>query len=66
MAGTQASQPSITTARSPHIAVRALEGVLPAHADGETLCTEGNLLELEILPAALDIVCPAASEEISS
>jgi len=66
MAGTQASHPSITTARSPHISVRALEGVLPAHADGETLCTEGTTLELVIQPAALEIVCPAHSEESSS
>jgi hypothetical protein len=34
-----------------------LEGVLPAHADGETLCTEGKELSLELLPAQIEMIC---------
>jgi YegS/Rv2252/BmrU family lipid kinase len=57
MAGTQASQPSIQTGRTPSIVVTALEGSLPAHADGETLCTEGQQLKMEILPRQIEIIC---------
>jgi len=57
MAGTQASQPSIQTGRTSSIVVTALEGSLPAHADGETLCTEGEQLSVEILPRQIEIIC---------
>ena len=57
MAGTQASQPSIQTGRTGSIVVTALEGSLPAHADGETLCTEGEQLNVEILPRQIEIIC---------
>lgn len=57
MAGTQASQPSIQTGRTRSIVVTALEGSLPAHADGETLCTEGQQLKMEILPRQIEIIC---------
>jgi diacylglycerol kinase family enzyme len=57
MQGTQASHPAITTVRTRQIKVTALEGVLPAHADGETLCTEGKELSLELLPAQIEMIC---------
>ena len=60
MAGTQASQPSIQTGRTRSIVVTALEGSLPAHADGETLCTEGEQLSVEILPRQIEIICQKA------
>ena len=60
MAGTQASQPSIQTGRTRSIVVTALEGSLPAHADGETLCTEGEQLNVEILPRQIEIICQKA------
>jgi YegS/Rv2252/BmrU family lipid kinase len=56
MKGTQASHPAITTARARDVRVVAIEGVLPAHADGETLCVEGKELHLEILPAQLEVI----------
>jgi YegS/Rv2252/BmrU family lipid kinase len=56
MAGTQASQPSIQTDRTRSIVVTALEGSLPAHADGETLCIEGQQLKMEILPRQIEII----------
>ncbi|MCK5634684.1 MAG: diacylglycerol kinase family lipid kinase [Anaerolineales bacterium] len=58
MQGTQAAQPSIQTGRTNSILVTALEGSLPAHADGETLCTEGQQLHMEILPRQIEIICP--------
>jgi diacylglycerol kinase (ATP) len=58
MQGTQASHPAITTARAQRVAVNALQGVLPAHADGETLCVDGQELVMEILPRAIQMIRP--------
>ena len=55
--GTQATQEPIRTGRTRRIVVTAVEGVLPAHADGETLCTDGQRLELELLPRQIEIIC---------
>lgn len=54
--GTQASQPEVKMYRARTAKVRALEGSLPAHSDGETLCYKGQSLEIELLPAVLDFV----------
>ena len=59
MAGTQATQKPIRTGRTQRIVVTAVEGILPAHADGETLCTEGEQLIVELLPSQIDILCPS-------
>jgi diacylglycerol kinase (ATP) len=56
--GTQASQPEVKMYRARTAKVRALEGSLPAHADGETLCHKGQSLEIELFPAALDYITP--------
>ena len=56
MRGTQTTQEPIQTAHAPHVVVTAVEGILPAHADGGTLCTEGKRLEIELLPRALEII----------
>jgi len=57
MKGNQASHPAISTGRTDRISVTALDGALPAHADGETLCVEGTQLEMEIFPRQIDVVC---------
>lgn len=54
--GTQASQSEITTGQTSTIKVKALQGVLPAHCDGETLCESGHELSIELLPDALEII----------
>ncbi len=54
--GTQASHPSIRMARTNTIRVTALRGTLPAHADGETLCTDGDQLSLTMQPGKLEII----------
>ncbi len=56
MKGTQATDPAIITGQTRSLTVTALEGSLPAHADGETLCTAGDKLTLEILPHQLEIM----------
>ncbi len=57
MQGTQADQEPITMAQARHVIVTAVEGALPAHADGETLCTEGQRLEIELLPSQIEMIC---------
>ena len=54
--GTQATQEPIRTERARRVVVTAVEGVLPAHADGETLCTDGRRLELELLPRQVEVI----------
>jgi diacylglycerol kinase family enzyme len=57
--GSQFSQPEIKFGQTDKLVVTAVSGILPAHADGETLCTDGNQLTIELLPHQLDVICPA-------
>ncbi len=59
MKGTQATQEPIKMEQARKVVVTAVEGVLPAHADGETLCTAGQRLEMELLPRQIEIICPS-------
>ena len=54
--GTQAGHPEVRMRQSRLVKVVAEKGNLPAHADGETLCTEGQSLSLELLPSALEMI----------
>ncbi len=56
MKGTHASDPHVKTTRTGKIKVTALNGTLPGHADGVTLCEEGHEISVEILPEALTII----------
>jgi diacylglycerol kinase (ATP) len=56
MQGTQATHPAIQTKQTQRLTVTALQGVLPAHADGETLCTEGQELVVELLPRQIEMI----------
>jgi diacylglycerol kinase family enzyme len=60
--GDQATQKSISTARAKHISVTALEGSLPVHADGETICTAGVSLTIDLLPAQLSLICQSVEK----
>jgi len=62
MKGSQATQEPIKMDRARQVVVTALEGVLPAHADGETLCTEGQKLAIELLPGQIEILCAKPQE----
>jgi diacylglycerol kinase (ATP) len=55
MKGTQATRSQITTGRAANIHVVAINGSLPAHADGETICTAGSELRVEIVKQPLEI-----------
>jgi YegS/Rv2252/BmrU family lipid kinase len=56
MAGSQASHPAISTLQTRRIKVTALQGNLPAHADGETLCEAGEELDIELLPQQIFVL----------
>jgi diacylglycerol kinase (ATP) len=56
--GSQAGHPAIQITQAAKVNVTALQGFLPAHADGETLCTTGKRLELTILPGKIKAVVP--------
>jgi len=58
MKGTQANHPAITSVRARRVEVSALQGVLPAHGDGETLCVDGQQLVMEIFPRAIQMIRP--------
>ncbi len=64
MKGTQAGHPAIEFRKAKKVKVSALEGSLPAHADGETLCVEGTHVEIELLPQALEVVVPGPEKSL--
>ncbi len=63
MKGTQGSHPAITMESARRVAVTAVEGVLPAHADGETLCEAGTSLVVELFPQQISILVGEAGSE---
>ena len=62
MRGTQATQKEVRTARASRLTVQAFQGSLPVHADGETICTHGVQLTLELLPQQIEMVCQPLDE----
>jgi len=56
MQGTQDGHPAIQRILTPKLQVTAIQGVLPAHADGETLCKDGTELTLELLPLQIELI----------
>lgn len=56
ISGTQVGHPAVQMVRARQISVRAVQGSIPAHADGETVCTAGMALSVEIVACALEIV----------
>jgi len=60
--GSQAGHPAIQTARAAEVSITAVQGSLPAHADGETLCQAGERLNVRILPKALQVIVPGENQ----
>lgn len=58
MQGSQAGHPAVRMARSAQAIITSQDSGLPAHADGETLCTTGRRLEMKILPRLLEVIVP--------
>ena len=60
--GTQASQPEIKNLQARRLRVNAIKGSLPAHADGETICTAGQQLTIELLASQIEMISQSAEE----
>ena len=56
ISGTQKEHPAIQMVRAKQVTIRAVEGSIPAHADGETICIAGSALSIELFPSALDVI----------
>jgi diacylglycerol kinase (ATP) len=56
--GSQVGHPAVQMARAARVTITALQGSLPAHADGETLCHAGQQLELSVMPRMLEVIVP--------
>ncbi len=56
MKGDQGDHPAVVFKRAAKISVTALKGMLPAHADGETVSEEKTQLAIELLPGQLELL----------
>lgn len=56
IAGTHTTHPKVQLKDAKTITITALDGTIPSHIDGETVCQAGKKLEIEILPQALHIL----------
>jgi diacylglycerol kinase (ATP) len=56
MQGRQATQKEVKMDRCRKVVATAVSGTLPVHCDGETVCFEGKEIEIEILPAQIDVI----------
>jgi len=54
--GTQGQLDNTKTALISSITLKALKGGMAVHADGETICENGELLEISCIPNALNII----------
>lgn len=59
MNGTQGSHPAITYKQDPRVTVRAVDGSLPVHADGEVVSAGVQEITVEILPRRLQVITGA-------
>lgn len=57
MKGTQAKHPQIKTGHANKVQVLAIDGVLPTHADGETICVAGKELTISLIQQPIKILC---------
>jgi YegS/Rv2252/BmrU family lipid kinase len=56
MKGTQAAHPQIKTGSASKVHILAMDGVLPTHADGETICVAGKELTIELMKRPIKIL----------
>jgi YegS/Rv2252/BmrU family lipid kinase len=54
--GTQYDHPAVQGRRVSQLTVSTQQGVLPAHSDGETLCTDGQQLVIKLLAQQIELV----------
>lgn len=58
ISGKQGANSAVQMLRARQVSIRAIEGAIPGHADGETLCTAGQSLSIELCPGALEVISP--------
>lgn len=56
MKGTQATQQEVSMAKARQVKVTAVEGTLPVHCDGETVCFAGTEISVELLPSQIEYI----------
>lgn len=54
--GTQKGDPAVEFLHTDRLEIHALEGSIPAHADGETVCEKGTSIRIELHPSILEMV----------
>lgn len=54
--GTQKGDRAVSFLRSDHLEIHAIEGSIPAHADGETVCEKGSSIRIELHPQKLEMI----------
>jgi diacylglycerol kinase family enzyme len=54
--GSQEKDSKVHIYRSRTLKVRAISGILPAHADGETVSNDGDRITAELFPAMLEVI----------
>lgn len=55
MKGTQEGDPKVRMVNSSSVKVTAVEGKIPAHADGETVCYDGSSIDIHLIPGAIEL-----------
>lgn len=58
MNGTHVDHKHVTITNASNVRVTSLNGAIPSHMDGETVCEAGQQLEINILPGALQVLKP--------
>lgn len=66
MTGKQGGHPAVEMTHARTVRVKAVEGTIPAHADGETICAAGLELTIDLIPRALDVVALPNGRETQS
>jgi YegS/Rv2252/BmrU family lipid kinase len=56
MKGTQATQKEVQMDKCRKVVATAMNGTMPVHCDGETVCYEGKELTIELLPAQIEFI----------
>jgi diacylglycerol kinase (ATP) len=65
MQGTQAGHPAIRFEQSERVRVKAIEGTLPVHADGETIARADLEVTVELFPGALHLISGSHAKRIT-
>ncbi len=66
MKGTQGTDPAVRFVQAKKVTITAIHGSIPAHADGETVCTEGQKVVVELLPHQIEIITTKPDQGLPS